>query len=134
VAARREPDRRCDRTFVHTPAAGDAGHLLSCQATVTYTLLPVTVSATSAAVPVKGAAEELSDLANAVAGVGPGRSLAAKVRAIERGLAANDTPDACATLNDLIDEINAQTGKKISTALAASLISQAHDIEAALGC
>ena len=37
-------------------------------------------------------------------------------------------------LGDFIDEVNAQTGKKISTALAASLISQAHSIEAALGC
>jgi streptogramin lyase len=118
----------------YTPSAADAGHLLSCQATVTYTLFPVTVSATSTAVHVKGAAEQLGDLAAAVAGVGPGKSLAAKVSAIEDDLAANDTADACATLNDFINEVNAQAGKKISTASAASLISQARNIEAALGC
>ena len=118
----------------YTPSAADAGHLLSCQVTVTYTLFPVTVSATSTAVQVKGAAEQLEDLAAAVAGVGPGKSLAAKVSAIEGYLAADDTVDACAALNDLINEVNAQAGKKISTAVAASLISQAHNIEAAIGC
>jgi hypothetical protein len=30
--------------------------------------------------------------------------------------------------------VNAQAGKKISTHVAASLISQAHNIEAAIGC
>jgi len=30
--------------------------------------------------------------------------------------------------------VNAQTGKKIGTALSASLISRAHDIQAAIGC
>lgn len=58
----------------YTPSAGDAGHLLSCEATVTHTLFPVTVSATSAAVPVKGAGEQLDDLADAVAGVAPARA------------------------------------------------------------
>ena len=118
----------------YTPSAADVGHLLSCQATVTYTLFPVTVSAMSAAVLVKGAADQLDDLAAAVADVGPGKSLAAKVGAVEDDLAANDTADACATLNDLISEVNAQTGKKIGPVVAASLISQARNIEAALGC
>ena len=118
----------------YTPTAADAGHLLSCRVTVTYTLFPTTVSATSAAVPVKGAAEQLDELAAAVEGVGPGKSLTAKVNAIQGYVAANDTASACATLDDLINEVNAQSGKKISTALAASLISQAHSIQAALGC
>ena len=56
------------------------------------------------------------------------------MNAIQGYVAANDTADACATLDAFINEVNAQTGKKISTALAASLISQAHDIQAALGC
>jgi len=118
----------------YTPTAGDVGHELSCTVKATYPLLVVTVSATSAAVHVKGAAEELGDLADAVAGAGPGKSLATKVDSIEDQLAANNTTDACATLSDLIDEVDAQTGKKLSTALAASLSSQAHDIQAALGC
>jgi streptogramin lyase len=118
----------------YTPTSADVGHELSCTVKATYPLLVVTVSATSAAVLVKGAAEELDGLADAVAGAGPGKSLTAKVTAIEYYLAANDTANACTTLNDLIDEVNAQTGKKLGTALAASLITQANDIEAALGC
>ena len=35
-------------------------------------------------------------------------------------------------LSDFIAEVNAQTGKKISTAQAASFIAQAQDVEAAL--
>jgi len=115
----------------YTPTAADAGHQLSCQATVTYTLFPVTVSAASAAVQVKGAAEQLDDLAAAVEGVGPGKSLAAKVRAIEHALEAGD---ACGSFNAFINEVNAQTGKKIPTTTAASLITQANDIQTALGC
>jgi hypothetical protein len=118
----------------YTPTAADAGHQLSCKATVTYPLLVVTASAASAAVQVKGAAEQLGDLADAVVGVGPGRSLAAKVAAIQGYVTANQTADACATLGDFINEVSAQTGKKIDTAHAASLTSQAQDIEAALDC
>ena len=72
----------------YTPTAADAGHQLSCKATVTYPLLVVTASATSTAVPVKGAAEQLGDLADAVVGVGPGGSLAGKVSAIQGYVAA----------------------------------------------
>jgi hypothetical protein len=118
----------------YTPTAADAGHELSCKVTVTYPLLVVTASATSTAVHVKGAAEQLADLADAVVGVGPGHSLAAKVAAIQGYLAANQTADACAMLGDFINEVSAQTGKKIDTARAASLNSQARNIEAALGC
>ena len=83
--------------------------------------------------PVKDAAEQLGDLAVAVE-EWPGKSLAAKVRAIENYLAANDTAHACTALNDFINEVAAQTGKKISTTVAASLIARARDIRAAIGC
>jgi hypothetical protein len=75
----------------YTPTAADAGHLLSCEATVTYTLLYVTASATSTPVEVKGAAAQLSELATAVVGAGPGQSLARKVAAIQGYVAASDT-------------------------------------------
>ena len=83
---------------------------------------------------VKGAGEQLTDLGAAVAGVGPGHSLADKVTAIEGYVAANVTLDACAMLGAFISEVNAQTGKKLSTAQTASFVTQAQDIEAALGC
>jgi hypothetical protein len=70
----------------------------------------------------------------AVTGVGPGTSLADKV-ALAKGYAdANDTANACGTLNAFINEVNAQTGKKITPAQAASFIAQAQAIEALLGC
>jgi len=118
----------------YTPTAADAGHQLSCKATVTYPLLVVTASATSSAVHVEGAAEQLGDLADAVVGVGPGRSLAAKVSEIQGNVAANDTAEACAALGAFINEVDAQTGKKISADEASSLVTQAHNIEAALDC
>jgi streptogramin lyase len=118
----------------YSPSATDAGHQLSCKATVTYPLLVVTAAATSTNVQVKGAAEELADLSDAVAGIGPGRSLAAKVAVIQDHVAADDTADACTTLGDFLNEVNAQTGKRLGTAEAASLNSQAQDIEAALDC
>ena len=54
--------------------------------------------------------------------------------AIQEYVAADDTADACATLGDFLNEVNAQTGKKISSARAASLDFQAQDIDAALDC
>ena len=95
----------------YTPTQGDAGHQLSCTVTVTYPLLVVTVSATSAQVTVEGAAAQLTDLGAAVGGVGPGRSLAGKAAAIAGYVAANDTVDACASLDPFVSEVNAQTGK-----------------------
>jgi hypothetical protein len=85
-------------------------------------------------VHVKGAAEQLADLANAVKGVGPGTSLADKVASIQADLAANDTKDACGTLNAFINEVKAQSGKKIPAGTAASLIASAQQIEAVIGC
>jgi hypothetical protein len=84
-------------------------------------------------VHVKGASEQLSDLANAVNGVGPGTSLADKVGGITSDLSANDSSDACGTLNAFIHEVNAQS-KHIGSTLAAQLIAEATQIEAVIGC
>jgi hypothetical protein len=69
-----------------------------------------------------------------VTGVGPGTSLADKVTQIQTYFDAGDTADACGTLAAFINEVNAQTGKQITTAQAASFIAQAQTIEGALGC
>ena len=118
----------------YTPTGDQAGHQLSCVVTVTYTLLDVTASATSSTVTVKGAAEQLADLATAVTGVGPGSSLLDKVVKAQSYLAADDTASACATLADFISQVAGQTGKKITTAQADSFTAQARNIEALLGC
>jgi len=56
------------------------------------------------------------------------------VAAIQRYVGANKTANACAKLRAFVHEVDAQTGKKITPAQAASFVSQAHDIKAALGC
>jgi streptogramin lyase len=118
----------------YAPTAAQAGHQLSCEVTATYTLLAVSVSATSATLQVQGAAEQLGELAAAVAGVGPGKSLANTTAAIEAEAAANDTPNACAQLVAFSNEIDAQTGKKLATTQASSLLDRIEGIEAALPC
>ena len=91
-------------------------------------------SSASFTVHVKGAGEQLTALQAAVTGVGPGKSLAEKVSQTQTYLAANDLADACSTLTALIHELNAQAGKKISTAQATTLIGDANRIENVIGC
>jgi hypothetical protein len=86
-------------------------------------------------VHVKGASEQLSDLAGAVKGVGSGSSLADKVAKIESYLASNDASGACSTLNAFVQEVNAQSGKKsISASTAATLTTSAQQVEAVIPC
>lgn len=90
--------------------------------------------AASFTVHVKGAAEQLSDLASAVTGVGPGTSLADKVASVQSYLAAGDTSDTCGTLRAFINQVKAQTGKSIPAATATTLIATAQRIEAVIPC
>ncbi len=85
-------------------------------------------------VHVKGASEQLADLLLAVTGVGPGKSLEAKVTEIQGKVAARTGAAACGSLGAFVNEVNAQTGKKIGAAQAASLVGQARNIMATLGC
>jgi len=200
-------------TQSYTPTVGDMGHQLSCKVTVTYTLLAVTVSATSAAVTVvdvtppvltvpspiivdatslagatvsytatatdnvdpspvvscvpasgstfpigtttvnctatdasqnvahgsftvqvKGASEQLGELADAVSGVGPGASLGAKIDNAQATLAGNHVNATCGMLSAFINQVNAQSGKSISSGTAVSLITDTTRIETVLGC
>jgi len=85
-------------------------------------------------VHVKGAEEQLTDLAGESKGVGPGTSLADKVSSIQSSLGAGDTRDACGTLNAFIHEVKAQTGVHIPSGTAATLITDAQRIEAVIPC
>jgi len=85
-------------------------------------------------VHIKGAAEQLADLLTAVTGVGPGTSLTNKVTRAQGSLAANDVLDTCSTLTALVHEISAQSGKKIPSGLAGTLIASANRIKTVLGC
>jgi YVTN family beta-propeller protein len=91
-------------------------------------------SSASFTIHVKGAAEQLTDLLAAVSGVGPGTSLADKVRRAQTYLAANDLPHACSTLAALINEVSALSGNTIPSPQAATLIASAGRITAVLGC
>jgi streptogramin lyase len=118
----------------YTPTAAQAGHQLSCEVTATYELLQVTVSAASVSAEVSGAAEQLSELAARVTGVGPGKSLARKQAVIESAVSAGKITDACAELIAFGHELNAQSGKTLDTAEASALLARVHGINAALGC
>jgi hypothetical protein len=83
---------------------------------------------------VKGPAELLADLGEAVAGVGPGTSLADKISAAQTGLASNDLAGTCSILRAFINEVKAQSGKSISIDAATSLIADATQIRLLLGC
>jgi hypothetical protein len=91
-------------------------------------------STASFTVHVKGAAEQLADLATAVTGVGPGTSLADKVSHAQAYVAANDVADACPTLTAFVNEVKAQSGNTIPAVAAATLIAAAQRIEAVLAC
>ena len=85
-------------------------------------------------VTVKGAPEQLADLATAVKGVGPGKSLAATVATAQWFLAHDQIKATCLTLTAFNLEVKAQSGKKIPKAQATALIADANRIRAVLGC
>ncbi len=76
----------------------------------------------------------LADLLDEVTGVGPGKSLEAKVMAAQTDFAGADIASTCSDLSDLVSEVNAQTGKKIGAAVAGAIIANTAAIETALGC
>jgi len=77
---------------------------------------------------------QLAYLLTAVTGVGPGTSLADKVKQIQGYVAANDTTAACGGLSTFIALVKAQTGKKLSTAQAVLFTQEAESIKVLLGC
>ena len=85
-------------------------------------------------VHVKGAAEQLTDLATQVQGAGPGRSLAAKVATAQQSVARGNTTGACGKLGSFGHEVSAQSGKHIPAATAHQLLATATRIRAVLGC
>jgi hypothetical protein len=89
-------------------------------------------------VHVKGAGEQVTDLDNAVLGVGPGTGLATKVGLVQSDLSANDTVHACGALTAFINQVIAQTGKSIPPGMgpghAGSLKAAAQQIQAVIPC
>jgi probable HAF family extracellular repeat protein len=106
-------------TPVECTATDDAGNTATASFTVT----------------VKGASEQLADLLRAVTGVGPGTSLADKVKVAQTAYAAGDQTHTCEILNAFVNQVRAQAGKGIEPETTApSLIADAKRIRAVLGC
>jgi hypothetical protein len=78
--------------------------------------------------------QELGALLQEVTGVGPGKSLAAKVMAAQAYYAASNTQATCAVLAALVNEVIAQNEKMIGQQLDAKIITDTRTIKTALGC
>jgi len=65
---------------------------------------------------------------------GPENSLTTKLQAALAALEVSDTATACACLGAFINECQAQSGKKLTTAQAIQLINSANQIKTDLGC
>jgi hypothetical protein len=85
-------------------------------------------------VHVKGAAEQLADLATSVSGVGDGKSLSAKIAHATARLAASNIGGTCRALHAFINEVNPQNDERVATPSAAALIASAQQIRSVLGC
>jgi hypothetical protein len=83
---------------------------------------------------VSGAGAQLADLASAVNGVGPGKSLAATVAVAQWLLAHGHIRATCLTLTVFKLEVRAQSGKKIPAQQATALIAEANRTRAVLNC
>jgi len=68
------------------------------------------------------------------AGKGPGTALANEATAIQTAVNAGNKVTACAGITDYLGLVNAQNGKKLSPADAATLTSDARALFATLGC
>ena len=85
-------------------------------------------------VSVRGARDQVTDLLTAVAGVGPGRSLTAKLREVLDHLADGSLQPACDVLREFAGEVRAQSGKRIPAGTADLLLEDAARIRAVLAC
>jgi hypothetical protein len=95
----------------------------------------------SVVVHVRGAAEQLSALIDAVVGTDAKQgiviSLDAKLEAVREALSAANAgsrADACTKLTAFHEEVRAQSGKELTTAQARDLGAAATRIRAVLGC
>jgi hypothetical protein len=84
--------------------------------------------------PVAGALSELQALLAYVNGLPPGTSLSDKVQAALSDFQAADTADTCSELTQIINEAKAQSGKHLTAAQASTVIADAQQIQATIGC
>lgn len=85
-------------------------------------------------VHVLGASEQVSNLATAVHALPPGTSLAGKIQTIQNDLTSDDTRRGCNALQAFTNEVQAQSGKKLTTTQAGQLITDTIRIRTVIGC
>jgi probable HAF family extracellular repeat protein len=73
-------------------------------------------------------------LLSAVAGLGPGNSLTGKIQQALVLFLAGNTSGSCSRVNAFLNEVNAQTGKKIDPQTAQQLLQEAGALEGVIGC
>ena len=144
-------------------ATGPAGAIFSFTATATDSLDPnpvvactrpsggtfpigttvVTCSATDASgnsstasfqVTVKGAAQQISDLAAYVASLNLPSGLTNSLESKLNSALQDPMPGSCADLSDFVNQVSAQSGKAIPQSQATTLMQSATRINAVLGC
>lgn len=97
-----------------------------------------TAAPASFQITVKSAQDQINDFQSTLTGLnlpeGTETSLEQKLAAALAALAAGERDAACGLLQALINQVNAQSGKKITAADAAVLIAEAERIRAVLGC
>ncbi|HEX4858523.1 MAG TPA: hypothetical protein VFV17_05855, partial [Usitatibacteraceae bacterium] len=84
------------------------------------------------------AVAQIADLSTQIGGFGlpfgTENALQAKLRAAQAAIAAGDISGACGSLQALINQANAQAGKKLTRAQADAIIAAANAIRASLSC
>lgn len=85
-------------------------------------------------VHVRSALEQVNALLAAVQGVGPGASLESKVTKLRNDIAAGNKAASCSDITPFLNELRAQSGKKVTPASAAAFAETATRIGAVLGC
>lgn len=76
----------------------------------------------------------LQQLLSDVTGVGPGKSLANKVKLMQTYYVVRDSQATCAVLTDFATAVRAQQGKKIQAGLAEESLGDARAIMLVIGC
>jgi len=97
------------------------------------------ITGTQSGIVVKTAADEINDLIAKVRSLpnvpnGIKNALLAKLNAALTALNAHNTAAACARMQDFINLVQAQSGKKIPAIVAAGLIADATQIRTTIGC
>jgi hypothetical protein len=121
-----------------SPASGSFFAIGDATVTSTATDAAGNQSPCTFTVHVRGAAEQISNLIGLVQTLdlqpGTANSLSVKLQIAARVLERGNINAACGILGAFLNEVNAQTGKKLTAALADFLITDVARIHSVLGC